>query len=73
MYVLPARIRRKPFKACRKCKYLVPREAEECPMCGSRDFSEDWEGMVIIIDPEASEIAKSLGITKPGRYALRIR
>ncbi len=70
---MPARIRRKPFKACRKCKALVEREAESCPICGSRDFSEDWEGVVIIIDPGKSEVAKILGITKPGRYALRVR
>ncbi len=70
---MPARIRRKPFKACRECKLLVSRDTEVCPNCGSHDFTEDWEGMVIIIDPENSEIAKILEIEKPGRYALRVR
>ena len=70
---MPARIRRKPFKACRKCKALVERDVDVCPICNSRDFSEDWEGIVVIIDPEKSEVAKILGITKPGRYALRVR
>ncbi len=70
---MPVRIRRKPFKACRKCRLLVSREAEVCPYCGSRDFTEDWEGMVIVIDPGRSEIAKILEIKKPGRYALRVR
>jgi len=62
-----------PFKACMKCKLLVPLNVEICPNCGSRDFSDDWEGITIIIDPESSEIARSLNITKPGRYALKVR
>lgn len=67
------RVRKAPFKACRKCKFLVPREATRCPACGSTDLSEDWEGAVVIIDPEKSEVAKRLGFTQPGRYALRVR
>ncbi len=65
-------VRGKPFKACRKCKALVNKEANICPICGSSDFTDEWEGMVIIIDPENSEIAKMLGITKPGRYAIKV-
>ncbi len=67
---MPARS--KIFKACRRCKALVERDAIECPICGSRDFTDEWEGMVIIIDPEKSEIAKALGISKPGRYAIKV-
>ncbi len=65
-------IRGKPFKACRKCHALVDKHAEVCPICGSRDLTDDWEGMVIIIDPEKSVIAKELGIDKPGRYAIKV-
>ncbi|ADI32718.1 transcription elongation factor subunit Spt4 [Staphylothermus hellenicus] len=67
---MPAR--RKPFKACRKCRALVDKNATECPHCGSRDLTEDWEGIIIVIDPENSEIAKILGFTKPGRYAIKV-
>ena len=67
------RVRKTPFKACRKCKSLAPREATRCSTCGSSDLSEDWEGAIVIIDPEKSEVAKRLGFTRPGRYALRIR
>lgn len=70
---MAARKRRAYFKACIKCKLLVPLNAEECPNCGSRDFSEEWEGLVIILDPENSVIAKRLNITKPGRYAIKLR
>ncbi len=67
------RTRLPPFKACRKCKSLVPREATRCPVCGSTDLSDDWEGAIIVLDPEKSRIAKSLGIEKPGRYAIKVR
>ena len=65
------------FFACRKCHavfYVKPNEENvRCPYCGSSDVSEDWSGLVIVIDPEASLIAKRLEIKKPGRYALRVR
>jgi len=67
------RRRRQPFKACIKCKLLVPFNVEECPNCGSLEFSEDWEGVVIVVDPEKSHLAKRLGISKPGRYAVKLR
>jgi RNA polymerase subunit RPABC4/transcription elongation factor Spt4 len=35
--------------------------------------SDDWIGEVIIFDPSTSRIAKVMNITKPGRYALRVR
>jgi len=62
-----------PFKACRRCKSLVPREATRCPVCGSTDLTEDWEGVIVVIDLEKSQLAKKLGITRPGRYALKAR
>ncbi len=68
-----ARVRMKPFKACRNCKSLVDREAEVCPVCKSTNFSDDWEGALLIVNPEKSEVAKALGISRPGRYALRVR
>lgn len=68
-----ARAKSPPFKACRKCKSLVPKDATRCPFCGSTDLSSDWEGLVIVVDIEKSEIAKRLGFTRPGRYALKVR
>lgn len=64
--------RGKVFKACRRCKALVDRNTEICPVCGSRDFSDEWEGVLIIIDPARSDLAKMLGIEKPGRYAIKV-
>jgi DNA-directed RNA polymerase subunit E" len=42
-------------------------------MCKGTSLSSDWSGYVVIIDPQDSEIAKNLDITKPGRYALKVR
>jgi len=65
--------RKKPiFKACTKCKALVPYEVTKCPICGNESFTENWTGMIIILDPNKSRVAKLLGITKSGRYAVRL-
>ena len=60
------------FKACVKCKALVKPEETKCPICGSTEFTDEWSGMVIILDPKRSKVAKLLGIDKPGRYALKV-
>ena len=60
-------------KACRLCKYIVDEEVTTCPSCGGTDFSTDWSGLVVILDPETSEIAKILKVKKAGRYAIRVR
>ncbi len=70
---MPSERSKKPFKACIKCKFLVNHEEQRCPNCGSDTFSDEWSGVIIILDPAKSEIAKMLGIGRPGRYALRIR
>lgn len=64
--------RGKPFKACRKCRSLVDKKVEICPVCGSREFSEEWEGAIIVIDPGRSPVARELGLEAPGRYAIRV-
>ncbi len=62
------------LRACRTCRYLIKdKELNRCPLCNGTDISEDFSGVVIIVDPEKSEIAKKLNVTKPGQYALRVR
>ncbi len=58
--------------ACKKCKRIFEEKVQECPYDGSKDFSSVWKGMVLIIDPERSEIAKELGIKESGRYAIKV-
>lgn len=45
-------------------------EKKECPNCKSSDLSTSWKGVVVINDPEGSEIAKILEINTPGKFAL---
>ena len=62
-------------KACRQCRYIISEEAgkvDTCPICGSNSFTTFWRGYVVIMDPEKSEVAEKMGITRTGKYALRI-
>lgn len=59
------------FKACRRCKALEPLDAQTCSVCGSSDFTEEWSGLIIILDTR-SKVAKMLGIERPGRYAVKL-
>jgi DNA-directed RNA polymerase subunit E" len=58
-------------KACRSCR-LITTEAR-CPQCNSEDLTKAWEGTIIIVDPNASEVAKAIGAKVPGKYALKIK
>lgn len=59
----------KPLKACKNCHVLA--ESDICPNC-SIPTSKRWRGYVIIRNPEHSEVAKKMNITKPGKYALKV-
>jgi len=62
--------------ACRKCKCITV--GKICPACKSSDLTADWEGIVVIANPETSKIAKTLGITTETwkkqypKYALKV-
>ena len=56
-------------KACRECKRIV--EGNICPVCQKADLTTNFQGVVAIFDVE-SEFAKKLGITSPGKYAIRV-
>ncbi len=58
-------------KACRQCHVVTV--GTLCPKCKTATLSDDYSGVVIIIDPEQSEIAKVMGLKDRGRYALRVR
>lgn len=57
-------------KACRKCKYIVESKVNECPVCGSRDFSSRWVGFIIVID-ESTKLKDLLPLEKEGMYAVK--
>jgi DNA-directed RNA polymerase subunit E" len=58
-------------RACRTCKIIT--EENMCPICRSTDLSDDFSGLLIILEPENSQLAKKIEIEKEGQYALRIR
>ncbi|MEM4337078.1 MAG: transcription elongation factor subunit Spt4 [Candidatus Woesearchaeota archaeon] len=58
-------------KACVKDKILF--EGEECPLCKGTDSVTNWKGRVAILNPEKSEIAKKINISKKGEYAIKVK
>ena len=56
--------------ACRKCKTLTTEKA--CPNDGSTELSNEWSGLIIVLDPKNSKVAETLAIKTPGRYALKV-
>jgi DNA-directed RNA polymerase subunit E" len=61
---------RQVYYACKSCNFIS--EMSVCPRCGG-DGTKDWQGMVAIADYEKSDIAKKMGITANGTYALKVR
>ncbi len=58
-------------KACRVCHMIS--NGPICPNCKSTNLSDDWTGVIIVIDPTNSQIAQKMKISAPGKYALRVR
>jgi DNA-directed RNA polymerase subunit E" len=58
-------------KACKRCKRITTEK--QCPICKGQELTPNWRGLVVIINPEKSEIAKQLNVELPGKYALKVR
>jgi DNA-directed RNA polymerase subunit E" len=58
-------------KACKKCRLIVV--GEICPVCKEANLTKEWEGYIMVINPDSSEIAKAIKATVPGKYALKIK
>ena len=58
------------LKACKQCSFIS--EDDVCPRCGGQT-SKEWQGFLSVIDFEKSEIAKRMGISADGKYALKVR
>jgi RNA polymerase subunit RPABC4/transcription elongation factor Spt4 len=57
-------------RACKICKRIIA-HGNICPGCKSGETTTSFQGIVTVFDVN-SEIAKKLGITEPGKYALRV-
>ncbi len=60
-----------PF-ACSECHLILPDDADQCMRHPSAPVSTDWNGYVVVMDPNRSEIAERLNIDVPGNYALKV-
>ena len=58
-------------KVCKKCKLFV--DGNECPVCRGKQFSNNWQGRISILNAEKSNIAKKIGIAHNGEYAIKVR
>ncbi|HII38828.1 TPA: DNA-directed RNA polymerase, subunit E'' [Candidatus Micrarchaeota archaeon] len=58
-------------KACRNCRMIV--SGDVCPMCKDSELTKTWEGYIMIVNPEGSEVASAIGVKAPGKYALKIK
>jgi DNA-directed RNA polymerase subunit E" len=56
--------------ACNICKRIVT--GKECPICKTSDLTRNFQGTIAIFDAENSKVAKKLGITANGKYAIKI-
>ncbi|MFH1393795.1 MAG: transcription elongation factor subunit Spt4 [Candidatus Micrarchaeota archaeon] len=61
------------MKACKECRYITYNTADKvCPRCNG-ELSDKFAGMIIILDPERSEIAKIAELNAIGSYAIRVK
>jgi DNA-directed RNA polymerase subunit E" len=58
-------------KACTSCHTITKEDL--CPKCKSPSLSDDFSGLLIVLDPERSMIAKAMNVKEKGRYALKVR
>ena len=59
------------MRACRYCKNI--NEGSVCPVCRNTEFSDDYSGLLVVLDPENSILAEKLDTNESGNYALKIR
>jgi len=59
-------------KACKVCRF-ISKGQHVCPVCKSDKLTDRWSGLIYIVNPETSEVAKKIGIKFPGRYAAKIK
>ena len=58
-------------KACKVCKRIY--DGSKCPDCESKESTEGFKGRIAVLNPEKSEIAKKLNISKKGNFAIKVR
>jgi DNA-directed RNA polymerase subunit E" len=57
---------------CKSCRIIIS-HGGKCPLCGSSDLTSRWNGYVIMLNVERSDIAKKLGLKVNSTFALNIK
>lgn len=57
------------LRACRDCKRIIT--GTVCPVCKTSNTTTNFQGVMIIFDA-SSVVAQHLGITAPGKYAIKV-
>lgn len=60
------------MRACKNCRMVVYGDDKACPKCGG-ELSKRFAGLIIVLDPERSEIAKIASINVIGSYAVKVK
>jgi DNA-directed RNA polymerase subunit E" len=60
------------MSACKDCRFIIHTKEKVCPKCGG-ELSEKFSGIIIVLEPERSEIAKLVGLNATGSYAIRVK
>lgn len=58
-------------KVCRTCKIFV--EGDLCPICKKASFSQNWQGLLTIVDFKQSKVAEHMGFKANGEYCIKVR
>ena len=58
-------------RACKVCRRIV--KGNMCPADKSTDLTKSFRGVVTVIDPAKSEIAKEAGLVAPGKFAIKVK
>ena len=56
-------------RACKNCKRIL--KGTTCPVCKTSNITTSFQGTIVIFDVE-SDVAKKLGVTAPGKYAIKV-
>lgn len=58
-------------KVCKRCRIFF--DGNECPICKSSVTAAVWRGRLFMADKDNSVIAKKIGLTQNGEYAIKVR
>jgi DNA-directed RNA polymerase subunit E" len=58
-------------RACKICNTI--HEAEKCPKCESKEYTEGFKGRIVVLNSEKSEIAQKLNLKEKGNFAIKTR